>query len=126
MPKHTAADETRQHPLNDAQILVGLSTVQVEYVGHLVGHALVTIECELILQTLIRFHGNRTRAAEVLRISVRSLRDRIRTYRYHGENVPEPGTSRSDDSTQLKLPDVFHCSPTRVTRDRCPTVPLVD
>ena len=108
MPKHTAADETRQHPLNDAQILVGLSTVQVEYVGHLVGHALVAIECELILQSLIRYRGNRTRAAEVLGISVRSLRDRVRTYRHQGECVPEPGSSRSDDSTQMKLPEFFH------------------
>jgi two-component system response regulator FlrC len=107
MPKHTA-DETRQGLPKGAQTSVGLSTVQAEYVGHLVGHALAVIECELILQTLIRHRGNRTRAAEVLGISVRSLRDRIRTYRHQGECVPEPGSSRSDDPTQTKLPEFFH------------------
>jgi transcriptional regulator with PAS, ATPase and Fis domain len=108
MPKHTAADETRQHPLNNAQISVGLSTVQVEYAEHLVGPALVAIECELILQSLIRHRDNRTWAAEVLGISVRSLRDRVRTYRHQGESAPEPGSSRSDDPTQMKLPEFLH------------------
>ena len=117
MPKHTA-DETRQGLPKGAQTSVGLSTVQAEYVGHLVGHALAIIERELILQTLLHLHGNRTRAADVLKISVRSLRDRIRTYKYHGDNVPEPGTSRSDDAIQLKLPEVLHCSPARVTAHR--------
>ena len=76
MPRHTT-DETRQDLFNGARTSGGLSTLQAEYVGCLVGHALVVIECELILQTLIRHRGNRTRTAEVSGISVRSLRDRI-------------------------------------------------
>ena len=104
MARHAAEEiEPRQQ-----QVAFGLSAMHVRHVGHLVGHALVVIECELILQTLIRHRGNRTRAAEVLGISVRSLRDRIRTYRHQGECVPEPGSSRSDDPTQTKLPEFFH------------------
>jgi DNA-binding NtrC family response regulator len=107
MPRHTA-DEIGPRRPNNPQVSFGLSAMQVRHVEHLIGHALATIERELILQTLIHLHGNRTRAADVLGISVRSLRDRIRTYKYHGDNVPEPRPSRSDDAIQLKLPDVFH------------------
>ena len=91
MARHAAEEiEPRQQ-----QVAFGLSAMHVRHVEQLVGHALATIERELILQTLLHLHGNRTRAADVLKISVRSLRDRIRTYKYHGDNVPEPGTSRS-------------------------------
>ncbi len=61
-----------------------------ECVTHLVGQKLAVVERELILQTLRYYHGNRTRAAELLGISVRSLRDRIRNYREQGQSVPEP------------------------------------
>ena len=56
----------------------------------LIGHKLASIERELILQTLRCKQGNRTLAAKTLGISIRSLRDRIRNYRYRGESVPEP------------------------------------
>ena len=117
MARH-AAEEIEPPQPNSQQVAFGLSEMHVRYVEQLVGHALATIERELILQTLLHLHGNRTRAADVLKISVRSLRDRIRTYKFHGDNVPEPGTSRSDDAIQLKLPDVLHCSPARVTAHR--------
>ena len=62
-----------------------------ECVANLVGQKLARIEREFILQTLRSHQGNRTHTADRLGISVRSLRDKIRTYRRYGESVPEPG-----------------------------------
>ena len=56
----------------------------------LVGQPLDVVEQELIIQTLRCHRGNRTRAADVLGISVRSLRNTIRRDRDVGRDVPEP------------------------------------
>lgn len=48
------------------------------------------VEQEIILTTLISLDGNRTRAAEQLGISLRTLRNRLRTYRSLGIQVPPP------------------------------------
>jgi len=61
-------------------------------IARLIGHTLARIEREVILQTLRCNEGNRTRSANVLGISIRSLRDRLRIYRSRGESVPEPGS----------------------------------
>jgi DNA-binding NtrC family response regulator len=82
----------------------GLSPMHVTCVRHLVGHALGVIERELILQTLKCSQGNRTRAAGVLGISVRSLRDRIRTYREEGADVMPPASPSLDHPTQSFAP----------------------
>jgi Fis family transcriptional regulator len=91
MPKHIA---------DQIPALFELSALQATSVGHLVGQALGTIERELVLQTLRRHQGNRTRAANVLKISVRSLRDKIRIYRQQGQSVPEPGLPCSDGPSE--------------------------
>jgi hypothetical protein len=78
-------------------------------VGQLVGYPLEAVERELILQTLSCYHGNRTHAANVLGISVRSLRDRIRIYRTHGETVPEPRSFGSGRPFQLSATGSFPC-----------------
>ena len=54
----------------------------------LVGHSLKEVEQALILETLRDLDGNRTRAAIVLGISVRCLRDKIRQLREQGTDVP--------------------------------------
>jgi DNA-binding protein Fis len=56
----------------------------------LVGHTLKQVEQALIIQTLVDVEGNRTRAAMVLGISVRCLRDKIRLFKELGLVVPEP------------------------------------
>ena len=58
------------------------------------------VERELILQTLRHNQGNRTRTADLLGISIRSLRDKIRHYRDQGQSVPEP-QSQSDDEISV-------------------------
>ena len=54
----------------------------------LIGSTVGEIERELVLQTLARCDGNRTRAARVLGVSVRTLRNKIRLYSADGIDVP--------------------------------------
>jgi len=56
----------------------------------LIGSTVGEIERELVLQTLARCDGNRTRAARVLGVSVRTLRNKIRLYSADGIDVPAP------------------------------------
>jgi len=56
----------------------------------LIGSTVGEIERELVLQTLARCDGNRTRAARVLGVSVRTLRNKIRLYSTDGIDVPAP------------------------------------
>ena len=51
-----------------------------EIVPLLIGATVDEVERELVLQTLARCDGNRTRAARVLGLSVRTLRNKIREY----------------------------------------------
>ena len=59
-----------------------------EIVPLLIGATVGEVERELVLQTLARCGGNRTRAARVLGISVRTLRNKIRQYAADGIDVP--------------------------------------
>ena len=54
----------------------------------LIGATVGEVERELVLQTLARCDGNRTRAARVLGVSVRTLRNKIRQYSADGIDVP--------------------------------------
>ena len=54
----------------------------------LIGSTIGEVERELVLQTLSRCNGNRTRAARVLGMSVRTLRNKIRQYTAEGIDVP--------------------------------------
>ena len=59
-----------------------------EIVPLLIGATVGEVERELVLQTLARCDGNRTRAARVLGLSVRTLRNKIREYSADGIDVP--------------------------------------
>jgi DNA-binding NtrC family response regulator len=59
-----------------------------EIVPLLIGSTVDEVERELVLQTLARCDGNRTRAARVLGVSVRTLRNKIRLYTAGGIAVP--------------------------------------
>ena len=59
-----------------------------EIVPMLIGSTVEAIERELVLQTLARCDGNRTRAARVLGLSVRTMRNKIRQYGTDGLDVP--------------------------------------
>ncbi|WP_431469889.1 sigma-54-dependent transcriptional regulator [Sphingosinithalassobacter sp. LHW66-3] len=55
----------------------GASRLQVE---NLVGRTVEEVERELILQTLERCHGNRTSASSILGISVRTMRNKLKSF----------------------------------------------
>jgi DNA-binding NtrC family response regulator len=59
-----------------------------EIVPLLIGSTVGEIERALVLQTLARCDGNRTRASRVLGVSVRTLRNKIRQYSADGIDVP--------------------------------------
>jgi hypothetical protein len=55
----------------------------------LVGSSIEEVERELIFETLLYCRGNRTHAAKLLEISVRTLRYKLRDYAAKGFPVPE-------------------------------------
>ena len=73
---------------------------QGEYEGSehsvLVGRTVADVECELILETLKHCHGNRTHAANILGISIRTLRNKLNEYAGDGLNIPRPANAMPD------------------------------
>jgi two-component system response regulator FlrC len=61
----------------------------------LVGHTVADVERELILDTLDHCLGNRTHAAKILGISIRTLRNKLSEYSSAGITVAEPGQART-------------------------------
>ena len=57
----------------------------------LVGRTIADVERHLILDTLSYCFGNRTHAARILGISIRTLRNKLNEYVEAGIAVPEPG-----------------------------------
>ena len=58
----------------------------------LVGRTVAEVERDLILETLRHCLGNRTRAAAVLGISIRTLRNKLNEYIAEGYAVPSPAS----------------------------------
>ena len=58
-------------------------------VDNAVGRTIADVEQELILKTLQDVAGNRTKAAEILGITVRTLRNKLNEYRDAGIDVEE-------------------------------------
>ena len=59
--------------------------------GDLVGRTVADVERQLIINTLSHCLGNRTHAANILGISIRTLRNKLKAYSGEGVNVPPPG-----------------------------------
>ena len=57
----------------------------------LVGRTVAEVERDLILETLKHCLGNRTHAANVLGISIRTLRNKLNEYSADGVPIPPPG-----------------------------------
>jgi DNA-binding NtrC family response regulator len=57
----------------------------------LVGRTVADVERDLILETLKHCLGNRTHAANILGISIRTLRNKLNEYTADGVPVPPPG-----------------------------------
>jgi len=61
----------------------------------MVGRTVAQVEQDLILQTLDHCLGNRTHAANILGISIRTLRNKLKQYTEDGVAVPAPGAERA-------------------------------
>ena len=59
----------------------------------LVGKTVAEVERDLIIDTLKHCLGNRTHAANILGISIRTLRNKLNQYNSEGIAVPQPGDS---------------------------------
>ncbi|WP_346891439.1 sigma-54 dependent transcriptional regulator [uncultured Roseibium sp.] len=60
-----------------------------------VGRTVADVERDLILDTLDHCLGNRTHAAKILGISIRTLRNKLNQYTDEGVRVPGPGEMRA-------------------------------
>jgi len=61
----------------------------------MVGRTVADVERDLILDTLDHVLGNRTHAANILGISIRTLRNKLNQYTDEGVAVPAPGEQRN-------------------------------
>jgi hypothetical protein len=73
----------------------------------LVGRAMADVERDLILATLAQCLGNRTHAAGILAISIRTLRNKLNAYTAQGITIPPPGggdmhVTHRDRSAQVR------------------------
>jgi len=62
-------------------------------IAGLVGRTVAEVEKELIIDTLSHCLGNRTHAANILGISIRTLRNKLKLYADSGVPIPMPGDS---------------------------------
>jgi DNA-binding NtrC family response regulator len=84
-PDGTRLDQSRNGPVAHA-------TLAAEQVTRsLVGRTVADVERDLILETLKHCLGNRTHAANILGISIRTLRNKLNEYSEDGVPVPPPG-----------------------------------
>ena len=76
-----------------ASSAVAHATMAAEQVTRaLVGQTVANVERDLILETLKHCLGNRTHAANILGISIRTLRNKLNEYASDGVPVPPPGS----------------------------------
>jgi two-component system, response regulator FlrC len=87
-----APDGARLDQQRSAPSSVAHAALAAEQVSRaLVGRTVAAVERDLILETLKHCLGNRTHAANVLGISIRTLRNKLNEYAADGVPVPPPG-----------------------------------
>ena len=67
----------------------------------MVGHTVAEVERDLIIDTLKHCQGNRTHAATILGISIRTLRNKLKLYTDDGISVPLPAKPSGDFSHRV-------------------------
>jgi DNA-binding NtrC family response regulator len=81
-------DATAERAVNAAEAVIKGATMRV-------GQTVAAVEQDLILSTLDHCLGNRTHAANILGISIRTLRNKLRAYQDAGVEVAAPGEVRA-------------------------------
>lgn len=82
-------------PNGDVQPDTQMPVAPVEGGPALVGHTISEVERSLIIDTLSQVDGNRTLAATLLGISLRTLRNKLHQYADEGLAIPRRGGRRS-------------------------------
>ena len=90
LPDGTGLAEAVQAPNPAAQAAATAESVA----RTMVGRTVADVERDLILDTLDHCLGNRTHAATILGISIRTLRNKLNQYADEGADVPPPGEQR--------------------------------
>jgi two-component system, response regulator FlrC len=86
-------DGARLDEARNASPAVAHASMAAEQVTRaLVGRTVADVERDLILQTLRHCLGNRTHAANILGISIRTLRNKLNEYAGDGVPIPPPGS----------------------------------
>jgi len=81
--------------LFDAHEPAGIARAAAEHASqNLVGKTVAEVERDLIIETLDHCLGNRTHAANILGISIRTLRNKLKQYSDDGLRIPSPGEQR--------------------------------
>ncbi len=83
-----ALDAAAERAVNAAEIAINGATTRV-------GQTVAEVEQDLILNTLDHCLGNRTHAANILGISIRTLRNKLRAYQDAGVAIAAPGETRA-------------------------------
>lgn len=85
------AEETAK-VMGDAEAVVASAVKNPGAVSALIGRSIAEVEREMILNTLDHCLGNRTHAANILGISIRTLRNKLTQYKDEGLAIPaSPG-----------------------------------
>ncbi|MCH7887685.1 MAG: sigma-54-dependent Fis family transcriptional regulator [Proteobacteria bacterium] len=82
------------HTASAAPTYAGASGAAAHPASGLVGRTVAAVERDLIIETLGHCLGNRTHAANILGISIRTLRNKLRQYIDEGVKVPLPGEAQ--------------------------------
>jgi DNA-binding NtrC family response regulator len=77
-------------PAPDVQVARGAQMAADAASRAFVGSTVAEVEQHLIIDTLEHCLGNRTHAANILGISIRTLRNKLKEYGDAGVNVPPP------------------------------------
>jgi len=67
------------------------AAVAGQIAANFVGRTVADVERDLILETLRHCLGNRTHAAKILGVSIRTLRNKLNEYAGDGVAIPAPG-----------------------------------
>ncbi len=78
-----------------SQLAAQIASEKVGTTGGLVGRTVADVERDLIMDTLQYCLGNRTNAANILGISIRTLRNKLK--QYNEEGLPVPGASGGEE-----------------------------
>ncbi|MFN3657226.1 MAG: sigma-54 interaction domain-containing protein [Pseudolabrys sp.] len=85
-----SADGTRLDQARGVDVAAQAAFAAEQVTRNLVGRTVAEVERDLILETLKHCLGNRTHAANILGISIRTLRNKLNEYAHDGLPVPPP------------------------------------